>query len=156
MKARVLLATLGAFALFAIASISAFAWTGDLDGHPNLTKDNPVGYYIWHNEDGLHLRTHGPGDEHYFTARLRTDGMFEKVEAVRLENKDNYEILDNGHLLVLRFHTYDFTDGLNFRVQGGTKLHFNLHLDRKPIATESIYLGDDGNHPATNPFTITR
>ena len=132
------------------------AWPPYVQGDPNLTPDSPTGYYIWRNEYGWHLRTHGPGEEHLFTARLRTDGVFQDVDAVRLENRDNFAVLDGGHTIVLRFHTYDATDGLNFRVRGGTRLRFNLQLDGELIATDSIYLGAAGVHPPTNPFTIRR
>ncbi len=153
---RSFFAILGAAALFLAAGVSAFAWTGEVDGHPTLAPDSPVGYYLWHDEDGMHLRTHGPGDEHLFTARLHTDGLFEDVQAVRLESADSFKVTNGGHTLLLRFHTYDWTDGLNFRVQGGEYLRFNLHLDGAPIDTDSIYLGDTGKHPEHNPFTIER
>ncbi len=63
---------------------------------------------------------------------------------------------DGGHTLLLRFHTYDGIDGVNFRVNGGEHLRFNLHLDGKLIGTDDVYLGADGRHPASNPFTIER
>ncbi len=153
---RVFFALLGTVALLLALSVSAFAWSDDLEGHPTLTHDNPVGYYLWHNGDGLHLRTHGPGDEHLFVARLHTDGTFENVDAVRLESVDNYAVTDGGHTLLLRFHTYDWTDGLNFNIRGGSYLRLNLRLDGAAIATDSIFLGDDGHHPASNPFTLQR
>ena len=153
---RSLVAVIAAIALFVTLALSAFAWSDSLEGQPGLTVENPVGYNLWHSDSGLHLRTHGPGDEHYFTARLHTDGVFEDVDAVRLENRDNFEVTDGGHTILLRFHTYNFTDGLNFRINGGRALHLKLDLDGKRIATDSIYLGVNGVHPKTNPFTIRR
>ena len=153
---RILLAAGEAITLLAVVATAAFAWSGEIQGQPTITKDSPTGYYLWHDDDGMHLRTHGPGDEHYFVARLSTDGVFEDVDAVRLENRDNFEVLDNGHVIVLRFHTYDATDGLNFRIKGGTKLHLDLRLDGKRISTDSIFIGADGDHPEHNPFTIHR
>lgn len=156
MIARGLFAALGAVALLVAATVSAFAWPGDAEGDPNLAQENPAGYYLWHDEHGMHLRTHGPGDEHSFVARLHTDGIFVDVDAVRLENRDNFAVIDGGHTLVLRFHTYDATDGVNFRVLGGTRMRLNLQLNGEIIDTDSIYLGAERKHPESNPFTLTR
>ncbi len=156
MIGRTLLATLGGLALFLVGTVSAFALPNAVEGRPALTDDHPAGYYIWHDEQGMHLRTHGPDDEHLFVAYLHTDGVFENVDSVRLESRDNYAILDGGHTLVLRFHTYDATDGVNFLVLGGTRLRLNLQLDDQLIGTDSIYLGAEGRHPEENPFTIHR
>lgn len=156
MIVRSVLAVLAALALVSGVATSAFAWPGPVEGAPSLTADSPLGYYIWHDDNGMHLRTHGPGDEHFFVARLHTDGIFEDVDTVRLENRDNFEVLDGGHVLVLRFHTYGATDGVNFRVRDGSRLRFSLRLDGDLISTDSIYLGANGIHPKSNPFTIKR
>lgn len=175
---RSLFAVVGAVvAVFLIVATSAFASSGpiagqpatsaaeaqlsaalpaNVQGQPDLTPSSPTGYYIWNDENGIHLRTHGPGEDHRFVARLHTDGVFQDVDAVRLESRDNFAVLDGGHTIVMRFHTYDATDGLNFRVRGGTRLRFNLQLDGELISTDSIYLGAAGVHPASNPFTIRR
>jgi hypothetical protein len=137
----------------------AFAWPGELSGTPTLDEQSPLGYYLWHDDPdnhGFHLRTHGPGDEHLFVAHLRTDGIFENVDSVRLENRDDILVADGGHELVLRFHTYDFTDGVDFTIDGGHDLSLRLELDGQLVDTGSIYLGAAGAHPASDPFTIVR
>lgn len=156
MIARTLFAAFGALTMFFAVTMSALAWSEDVQGRPDLNHDSPVGYYLWHDDNGMHLRTHGPGDEHSFLARLTTDGVFVDVDTVRLESADDYAVLDGGHTLVLRFKTYDATDGVNFRIQGGTKLRLRLGLNGELIETDSIYLGPNGKHPRTNPFTLSR
>ncbi|MBI4492362.1 MAG: hypothetical protein HY690_06170 [Chloroflexi bacterium] len=156
MIARSLFALVGAAALLLASTLAALAWSDVVEGQPALTSESPAGYYLWHDQDGMHLRTHGPGDEHAFVAYLRTDGLFEDVDTVRLESQDDVAVLDGGHTLALRFHTYDYTDGVNFRVRGGTRLRLNLQLDGQLISTDSIYLGAEGHHPEANPFTIFR
>lgn len=153
---RGILAVVATLALLVTVSTAAFAWAGSVEGQPALTPDSPLGYYIWHDDSGMHLRTHGPGEEHLFTARLHTDGIFEDIDTVRLESRDKYQVLDGGHTLLLRFHTYGATDGVNFRVSGGTKLRFALYLNGELIDTDSIFLGPGGVHPESNPFTIKR
>jgi hypothetical protein len=155
-RCRTILATLGAVALLAATVTSAFAWPERVEGANNPEPGDPVGYYIWHNDGGWHLRTHGPGDDHHLTARLRTDGEFDNVDTVRLESRDDYTVLDGGHVLRLDFHTYNWTDGVNFNVHGGTSLRFDLELDDAQIAVDSIYLGRDGRHPRSNPFILRR
>lgn len=156
MTRRSLLALAGVVLLLATLTTAALAWSDVIQGRPDLGPRSPEGYYLWSDDDGMHLRTHGPEKEHYFTTRLRTDGVFVDVDSVRLESRDDFAVLDGGHTLVLRFHTYDATDGVNFRIRGGTKLRLNLQLDGDLIPTESIYLGAEGKHPRTNPFTINR
>lgn len=114
----------------------------------------PAGYYIWRDENGVHLRSHGPRQAHDFTVRLRTDGVFTDVNAVRLENRDKVAVLDGGHVLEMRVHTYDGVDGVDFRIADGSRLRFHLELDDRLISTDHIYLGSMQAHPPTNPFTI--
>ncbi|MBI2954968.1 MAG: hypothetical protein HYY30_11680 [Chloroflexi bacterium] len=153
---RVLLAIAAALTALALFATSALAWSSPIEGSPEITEANPEGYYLWHDANGFHLRTHGPGEDHYFVARLLTDGEFKDVDAVRLENRDNFAVLNGGHELVLRFRTYGATDGVNFRIEGGEYLRLRLNLDGQLTATDSIFMGPDGKHPATNPFTIKR
>ena len=124
------------------------------EGTPTIDHDKPMGYYIWHSDDGVHLRTHGPGAEHVFDAVLRTKGTFENVDVVKLEKDDRVDVLDGGHKMVIHFHTFDATDGVNFTIREGERLHFNLKLDDQFIGTDHIFLGAHGVHPKDNPFTI--
>src|SRR4051794_5613255 len=149
------LAAAGALLLAAVP-VSLAADARPLDTTPTINHDNPTGYYLWRADGTLHLRTHGPDKAHDFDAVLRTDGTFENVDPVRLEqaNGDRIELRDGGHELVIHFHTYDFTDGVNFNVRDGERLHFNLKLDNQDIATDSVFIGANGRHPQSNPFTI--
>jgi hypothetical protein len=123
---------------------------------PALGPSDPVGYYIWGGDDDIHVRTHGPGGQHHFVARITSNGVFENVDSVRLENRDSVRVVDGGHTLVLDFHTYDATDGVNFDVRGGSYVTFDLELDGHQIHTDRIFLGANRHHPRSNPFTILR
>jgi hypothetical protein len=140
--------------LIALAPAASAAPLKDADGAPTITTSSPTGYYVWHNDDGWHLRTHGPAAEHDFDAVLRTNGTFENVDPVRLEAGDRVDVLDGGHKLAIHFHTFDFTDGVNFTIRDGEKLRLKLKLDDKRAPTDQIFLGVRGRHPKHNPFTI--
>jgi hypothetical protein len=139
----------------AASAQSQTATPSTVEGAPSISHDSPTGYYIFKTDDGLHLRTHGPGAEHDFDAVLRTNGTFENVDAIRLEDGDRVDVLDGGHTLAIHFHTFDFTDGVNFKVRGSERVRLALRLDDKLISTDSIFLGADGRHPAHNPFRIS-
>ena len=124
------------------------------EGTPTIDDSRPMGYYIFHNDDGFHLRAHGPGAEHVFDAVLRTKGTFENVDVVKLEKDDHVDLLDGGHKLVIHFHTFNLTDGVNFTVKGGERVRFNLKVDDEHIATSNIFLGAKGVHPKHNPFSL--
>ena len=157
MSTRFATAISAAAALLLVSVPAALAWSGPItDGAPDIDQDSPTGYYIGHNDDGFHLRTHGPHERHDFVARLRTDGTFENVDAIRLEERDRVEVLDGGHELLIEFHSFDFTDGVNFHVNGGDHLRFALRLDGRLISTDHIFLGQKGDHPDDNPFVVDR
>ena len=123
--------------------------TPDVDG-------GPTGWYLFrgNGDDGIHLHTHGPGAEHDFIGILRTSGTFDNVTPVRLERGDNVQVLDGGHELAIHFHTYDYTDGVDFVIRGGERLRLNLELDGQETPTSEIYLGEDLHNPAHDPFTF--
>ena len=155
MHTKRLLATLLAACTLIVSTAPAQAASAVADGQPDIDQNSPTGYYIWRH-DGFHLRTHGPHARHDFDAILRSDGLFENVDPVRLEeaNHDRVELRDGGHVLVIHFHTYDFADGVSFTIRDGDRLHFNLQLDHELIPTDHIFLGAERQHPDHNPFTI--
>ncbi|MBI3967459.1 MAG: hypothetical protein HY329_17630 [Chloroflexi bacterium] len=156
MFARKLFAFAAAAALFVATAVPAFAWPAGVEGCRPITVADPAGYYLCHDGTGLHLSTHGPGDEHEFIAVLRTNGRFESVSTVRLESRDAAVVTDEGHTLVFRVRTFNYTDGVAFRIDGGGVLHLNLELDGVPVAPTQVYLGAGSVNPPANPFTIAR
>jgi hypothetical protein len=161
MRKHVLAALIACGALMLAVAPAVFAaptpvtdGTAVNDGKPDINADSPTGYYIWHDDGGFHLRTHGPHARHDFDAVLHTDGTFENVDPVRLEDGDRVDLVDGGHGLSIHFNTFDFTDGVNFTLRDAEHLRFNLRLDGTHIATDHIFLGSHGAHPKNNPFTI--
>jgi hypothetical protein len=134
-------------------SLPALAWTERLEGRPeNLEAGGDLGFYLWHDEHGLHLRTTGPGERHLFRAVIRTPGEIHNVRLVRLEGDDGYQVREGGHTLDLRFETWDGLDGVDFTIEGGPFMTVSLRRDGEPIDTEEIFLGQGATQPAHNPL----
>ncbi len=155
MRTKVLALLLACAALLAFA-VPTFAWQSRLEGNPGVTDASALGYYLWHDDDGLHVRTHGPGAEHVFAARFHTDGVITNLSPVRLEPGDQNYLENGGHDLVIYYHTYDGIDGVNFDIDGGTVLTGQADLDSTPISTSNIFLGASQENPLFNPFTLPR
>jgi hypothetical protein len=159
LRSKTTLGAIGVLLALAAASltlvpVASAAPLSAAEGAPDITDGSPSAYYVWHNDDGWHLRTHGPGAQHDFDAVLRTNGTFENVDVVKLEGDDSVNVTDAGHTLRIHFHTFDLTDGVNFTVRDGEHVRFNLTLDDKQAATSDIFLGPNGRHPKHNPFTV--
>lgn len=135
----------------------AFAWPDRLEGRPEqLEVGGDSAYYIWTEDEEFHLATTGPGPMRAFRAILRTDGEFQDVDQIRLEDGDSYELRDGGRTLVVEFHTWDHVDQVRWRVRGGTHLTFDLRVDGHPILPRNVYLGSEGGHPRLPVFRIAR
>lgn len=154
---RLLLALSALLLVGGVMATPAFAWPDRLEGKPDsFDNDARIGYYIWRDDDGLHLRTTGPGPRHIFKAKLTTDGSFSNARLIRLEGDDWISVRDGGQTLITHFETFDGVDGVDFGVDGGSELRLKLKLDGQLIPTSDIYLGDKGAHPSENPFVLKR
>lgn len=142
----------------AVAPADYEGWPLRIQGWP-LRLDNPGanGWFLWHDRDGLHIRTTTPAPkDHVFTAVLTTDGTFADVRKVRLEGADDIAVLQNGHVLVVKFHTYNGVDGVDFRIAGGSGLRLRLDEAGSLVPPSHIFMGRYGVHPADNPFGVRR
>ncbi|HLZ31644.1 MAG TPA: hypothetical protein VKV73_30350 [Chloroflexota bacterium] len=139
-----------------VFAVPTFAWQSRLEGNPGVTSASALGYYLWHDSDGLHVRTHGPGTEHVFSARFHTDGVIQNLSPIRLEADDQNYLENGGHDLVIYYHTYDGIDGVNFDIDGGSVLTGLADLDSTRISTADIFLGASGDNPLHNPFVLPR
>jgi hypothetical protein len=94
-----------------------------LDGRPDTSAGDGMGYWLWRDDDGLHLRTTTHGRHHVFSGVLRTggDGEFVDVDRVKLEhhgaNTDHVRV-DDRDTIRFSFDTWDGIDGFDFKVAG--------------------------------------
>ncbi len=133
-------------------------WAARIQGRPeSLDAGSTRGWYFWHDDNGLHLVTTTPSDRvHYFTAVLTSTGTFRDIDKMRLENVDDVKVSDNGHRLVVKFHTHDGIDGVNFHLAGGDAVRLHLDQGGQTIDPSNIFLGRFSVHPDHNPFTVRR
>jgi len=150
-------AAVGGVALgIALLGGSALAYSGPVVSANNFSLAGKAdGYFIWHNANGMHLRTTDKEGVHVYDGTLRTDGSFYDVTAVRLESGDTVNLIDE-HTIRYHFVTAEGVDGFDFRVKDGDRLTFNLKQGDDEISTSEIYLGPNGVHPQTDPFAIFR
>ena len=140
-----------------ICLIDALAWSSDIEGRPdNLRPGGDQGYYVWHDDNGLHVYTTDPVGHHKYTFRISTEGVFQNVDPVRLDGGDSVTVLDGGHRLEGDFVTHEGIDGVNFNIAGGAGMRLALRIDGDLAPGDEIYLGDDFSHPSNNPFVELR
>lgn len=144
--------------LFVALSGSAFAWSPELEGRPDsFHPGDSRGYFIWHDEHGLHLRTAARLHGHQFSGVLRTDGHFFDVRGTWLEADDSYSLGHEEHRVTFHFDTGSGgVDGIDFRVRGGDKVVFDLYMDGHKVATDEINGGSNNWHPDSHRFEIFR
>jgi len=146
-----------ALALGATSAGTSLAWPERFEGRPEQFEvGGDSAYYIWHADDCVHLSTTGPGPCREFRAVIHTDGEFEDVDQLRLDEGDRYVVRDGGRTLVIDFTTFGHTDNVRWRIAGGTHMTFDLTVDGHPIAPRNVYLGAEGHHPPRPRFSIPR
>lgn len=153
---RVTAALATALVGIAMLSTAASAWEAGAASQPPQLEAGAKGYFVWHNGNGWHLRTHNDEDGVVYHGVLRTNGVFRDVHLVRAEASEDLRIEDRGHTLRFRFRTYAGMDGLDFKVDGGSYVQFDLETNGHQTRLDNIYIGAAGRHPGHNPFVIRR
>src|SRR3954466_10349657 len=91
----------------ALLAGATFAWPGPFEGRPDgLHPGGDLGYWIWQDDGGLHVRATGPGPRHLFNAAIQTNGQLRDVRLAQLEGDDVFLVSDAGHQLHLHFETW--------------------------------------------------
>ncbi|HBS60667.1 MAG: hypothetical protein AAGU23_03685 [Bacillota bacterium] len=148
------LAILFTLLLVSISSVG-FAWPQYLEGRPySLDPGGKYAYFIWHNDDGFHLRTTISLWRHHFSGMIKTDGKFRDIEDDRMEDRDSIRVSASKHTLEFNFFTSRDLDGIDFEVADANWVRFDLYMDGRPISSERIYLGRHGHNPPDNTFKI--
>ena len=161
-----------AFTLLAM-SVTAFAWGPRMDVKPAAYKAGQnQGYFIWSDNNGFHLWTTTRGQKHVFSGTITTDGNRFDIKAQGLEDrktshpflaqlgkdrvgKDRVQIDNDRDTIRFRFESSGKdSDGMTFKVVGGSRVKFDLYIDGKRINPSDIYIGGEGWHPGSSTFTM--
>jgi hypothetical protein len=152
---RMAIATVSVVALIGVIASPAFAWGERIEGRPaSFQAGGTDGYYLWHDEAGLHLRTTDSSGSFTYSGTLSTQGTFTDVQLVRAEKDDSVQILNGGKVLQFQFVTFQGVDGIDFRVDGGNPVQLQLMQNGNPINPANIFLGSMSVHPLHNPVRI--
>lgn len=154
---RIIKASLAIMFTLLLVSISSvgFAWPRYIEGRPfALDPGGKYAYFIWHNDDGFHLRTTISLWKHHFSGMIKTDGKFRDIDDENLEDRDYIHVSASKHTLEFNFFTTRGLDGIDFAVEDANWVRFDLYMDGRPISSERIYLGRHGHNPPHNTFKI--
>ena len=114
-------------------------------------------YYIWHDQQGWHLRTTANGTRRFHgTVRVK-NGTIASCVPVGLKGdgkkaQDAWRVEPKRKELTFDFKTSTASDGLDIRIDGNdAELEFDLSIDdqKRPRA---VFLGREQQHPSELPF----
>lgn len=129
-------------------------WTIDIKGAPRFPA-GALGYFIWTDGDGWHLRWTTRGATHRFSGAMTTDGAILRFRRVGIERGDT--VRHNGNTVVWDAGNTGYTDGFDFALAASADwLRFSLQIDGRPASLNQIFLGLRGAHPDDNPFVLRR
>lgn len=136
---------------------SAFAaYSLKLDGQPDeLVPGESLGYFMWQDKDGLHLRTTAPGTVHTFSGVIRTNGRFGDITGKLTGPDDYFRINQDRSEITFTITTEKGEPGLDLSLNGGTYVKFDLSIDGAPADPQAIYIGRQGWHPSSHSFTLS-
>jgi hypothetical protein len=124
-------------------------------GRPATVKVGMTGMAVWADKHGWHLRVSEAGkDRAVFTGRVTTDGT---IKALTRYTERGDLTLDHGrHRVVYRFTNYGGVDGLDFVLPCSSSVRFSVAMNGRLLSTNHIVVGGGADHPAANPFTISK
>lgn len=112
------------------------------------------GFWIWRGpRDGWHVRTTSGGKTHNFLGEIavRGNGVMTDLKANRTELNDR--VRGNPSGAAFEFKTSTFQDGVDFKIDPGSCLEFDLKIDGKGQAGK-IYIGGRQVNPPSHWFKL--
>jgi hypothetical protein len=124
--------------------------------------DRPAGFqetagpafWIWRGKgEGWHVRTTTAGKEHSFWGEIAVTGggIMTDLRANRTELNDR--VRGNPSGAAFEFRTAGFQDGIDFKVDAGNCIEFELKINGKAMPNR-IFLGGRQVNPSTNRFKL--
>lgn len=135
------------------AAVELPATTAD-DRPAGFQETAGPGFWVWRGpKGGWHVRTTTGGKEHHFHGEIavRGGGIMTELKANRTELNDR--IKGNPSGAAFEFKTAGFEDGIDFRIEPGNCLEFDLKVDGKAQPAK-IYLGGHQTSPGSHWFKL--
>jgi len=140
--------------LFSINSYAFASYSPKLEGKPSAFQQGNMGYFMWQDKDGFHLRTNAAGTKHIFNGSIRTNGKFGDIFVKMPGADDSSYVNSDRDKINFNFTNLSGEAGIDLSVKGGTDVTFELFMDGETIDPEDIYIGSDGWHPGNSKFTL--
>lgn len=149
-------AIMAAVLVLVLFSGSALAWFAAVEGAPGALSHAEKGIFIWHDDDGMHIRGISRHHRTVFSGTIETNGRFFAVHERGLEDGDHLFVDHERNTLRFRFTVQGGVDGIDFRVREGNRLSFVLNTNGHNARPADINVGREGWHPGDNRFTLWR
>ena len=148
---------MGLTLVFLSGAALAATWHAPVEGVPQaLLQWDTRGYFIWHDNDGMHLRVRAMLRPHTFTGVIQTDGQFISYHDKQLEPGDYFTLDSDHNTLRFKLSVVGGVDGIDFKILGGTYLRFDLGMNGYRVNPTEIFLGEDNWQPSLNHFVLRR
>ncbi|MHA1193862.1 MAG: hypothetical protein ACTSP9_16500, partial [Promethearchaeota archaeon] len=126
----------------------------NIKGRTEFKSGKFLGYILWKQSDGFHLRWTTKGSkEHTFQGKITFQTKRRITRRIRSETKKNINETKNNTI------EWDTTlqndmDGFDFLTPGNYTIE--LLINQKKVKTKNIFLGPQMTQAENNPFTITQ
>jgi hypothetical protein len=145
------------FALFALpAPAPAKTFTvgaGMVRGQPGMEAGKVLGYFIWVDKEGFHLRWCTDGKPYVFTGRIDADKPVKELQDVRAE-AGGWAKIYGGRIVMFSKTSRGQVDGLDLKIPQGRIVQIEFHIDGIEPTPEQVFLGEKGQHPNGVPLKI--
>lgn len=138
-----------------------FDVTPEPGGRPKFKSGSATNYWIWHDDNGWHLRTTTPSgkQKHRFHGSIRLDnGMITRAQIPKDEilssASDRLFINKQQNAIVFDFVTVGGMDGISFKVnRPAQQLLFDLRIDGQALP-QRIVIGRGHDRPVAAQFAL--
>ena len=126
----------------------------DIKGRTDFSPGKFLGYVLWRQSDGFHLRWTTKGKkEQDFQGKIIFQTKVLIIKKIKQATKDK---INKTGSKTIEWNTTlkGDIDGIDFLTPGSFELE--LRIDNKKIKPKAIFLGPQMIQPESNPFTITQ
>ena len=121
-------------------------------GKPTFKPKMTVGYFIWYNEDGFHIRMTTKGKTTEFIGKISSNDEILDLYPFSLEEEDEIKLGPKKKAIHFKMITHTHIDGIDFKAKGMVTFDLNIGLKQAPL--KNIFIGKENKNPDSNPFSI--